>query len=153
MWWHSIFAVTSIVFINPLSQVANVRWSHICHLHYQLVVSAILLCWTSSAPLERLQGIGVQQSSDLFRDATSGSGWAAQGHPQSCLKAACIFLPVYFGLLSWWKKNVFQSAVEHVINKDVCTLLPSFGHDESPAFCSPEGWCCFSLWMVLARWW
>lgn len=78
--------------VNSLSQVANVKMfmSHVCHLCCQLAVSSILLCRTSQAPSEWVQSIDAQPISDLFRDAKSGLGWAAQGHSPSSLKAAVL---------------------------------------------------------------
>lgn len=53
-----------------------------------------------------------------------------------------VILAVCFGLLSWWKRNIFQSGPERCRagyhQGFLCILLPSFGPDQSPSFCCPS---------------
>lgn len=124
MWWHSTF--TSIVqcqSVYSLSQVANVRCS--CHTFVTCIASWPFLPFFFNEPLKlhqkeyRASVRSLSQiSSEMLNQALARP---LKERTLTELFQSCCFviLAVCFGLLSCRKKNVFQSAVEQVIIKDV----------------------------------
>ena len=78
-------------------------------------VSPILLCRSSQTLSDWMGSIAAQLFSSLFRDVRSGSspgsGWATQGHSETCPEATpcSIVFDVYLGSLSCWKVNLRPS--------------------------------------------
>ena len=75
-------------------------------------VSPILLCRSSQALSGRIGSATAQLFSGLSRDvrlgSSPGSGWATQGHSETCLEATPVF-SVCLGSLSCWKVNLCPS--------------------------------------------
>ena len=161
---------THFVILQPYSKIES-----ICFLNS--TVSPILLCWTSQAPSGRMGSVGGQPFSDLSRDVPSGSslgsGWATQGYSQCCPEAtpllSCVLGVVVlleaFNLRSslrsraLWRLFIKEVSVHcwlryigSFIFSSILTSLPVPAADKHPhSMMLPLS--CFTVGMVLARWW
>lgn len=131
MWWHSTSASIVRQHVNSIPQVANVRCS--CHTFATRIASWPFLPFFFTEPpklqqkeYRALVRSHSQISSEMLNRALA---WLLKDINRVVSKP----LFCYFGLLTWWKRNIFQSGPERCragyhhqgCLKDVHCCLPS----------------------------